>query len=182
MSSKQRQCRNHPDVFCYIRGEYMLAKYRFNVRDFTKTAYKAYFGIKLGDQDKSWAPHKVCKQCKETLHCWTRVTATSMQFVVPMVWREPKNHHEYCYFCMVDITGWNQRKKKDWYYPDIESARRPVSHCIEVPVPAFTFLPVLTADETLLEAMEDSNSSCGNYSSTSIAADASSLSTNSKTF
>ena len=49
MSSKRRQCRNHPDVFCYICGEYMLAKYRFNVRDFTKRAYKDSFGRKLGD-------------------------------------------------------------------------------------------------------------------------------------
>ena len=83
---------------------------------------------------------------------------------------------------MVDMTGWNQCKKKDWCYPDIESARRPVPHCTEVPVPVFTFLPDLAADETLLEAMEDSNSSCSNYSSTSMAAEASSLSTNPKPF
>ena len=183
MSSNRRQCRNHPDVFRYICGEYILAKYRFNVRDFTKRNYKAYFGIKLGDQDKSWTPHKVCKQCTETLRSWALGKATSMRFGVPMVWREPKNHHEDCYFCMVDMTGWNQRKKKDWYYPDIEkSARRPVPHCTEAPVPVFTFLPDLTADKTRLEAMEDSNSSCSNYGSTSMAAEASSLSTNPKPF
>ena len=129
----------------------------------TPLAYKAYFGIKLGDQDKSWAPHKVCKQCTKTLPRWTQGKATSMRFGVPMVWREPKSHHEDCCFYMVDMTGWNQRKKKDWYYPDIESARRPVPHCTEVPVPVFTFLPDLTADKTLLEAMKDSNSSCSNY-------------------
>ena len=99
-----------------------------------------------------------------------------------MVWREPKNHHEDCYFCMVDMNGWNQRKKKVWYYPEIESARRPVSHCTEFPVPVFTFLPNLTADETLLEAMGDSNRSRSNYSSTSMAAEAFSLSTNPKSF
>ena len=59
MSTKRRQCRNTPDVFCYICGEYMMEKYQFDVRDFTKRACEAYFGIKLGDQDKSWAPHKV---------------------------------------------------------------------------------------------------------------------------
>ena len=58
-----------------------------------------------------------------------------MRFGVPMVWRELKNHDEGCCFCMVDMTGWNQRKKKDWYYPDIESARRPIPHCTEVPPP-----------------------------------------------
>ena len=41
MSTKRRQCRNNPDIFCYICGEYMMAKYRFNVRDFTKRAYEA---------------------------------------------------------------------------------------------------------------------------------------------
>ena len=83
---------------------------------------------------------------------------------------------------MVDMTGWNQRKKKVWYYPDIESARRPVPHCTEVSIPVFTFLPDFTADESLLEAMKDSNSSYSNYSSTSMAAETSSLSTNPKPF
>ena len=85
----------------------MPAKYRFNVRDFIKRAYKAYFDIKLWDQDKSWAPHKVCKQCTETLRGWIQGKTTSMQFGFPLVWREPKNHHEDCYFCMVGMTGWN---------------------------------------------------------------------------
>ena len=67
MSIKQRQCQNNPDVFRYISGKYMIAKYRFNVRDFTKRAYEAYFGMKLGDQEKSWTPHKMCKHCIEAL-------------------------------------------------------------------------------------------------------------------
>ena len=67
MSIKRRQCQNNPDVFCYICGRYMMAKYRLNVRDFTKRAYETYFGMNLGDQDKSWAPHKVFKHCAETL-------------------------------------------------------------------------------------------------------------------
>ena len=63
-----------------------------------------------------------------------------------MVWREPKNHHDDCYFCTVDMSGWNQRKKKDCYYPDIVSARRPIPHCAEVPV--FTSLPDLIINTT----------------------------------
>ena len=152
------------------------------MRDFTKKAYKAYFGIKLGNQKKSWELHKVCKQCTETLRFWTEGKVSSLRFGIPMVQREPKNHYDDCYFCMVDMTGWNQRKTKEWCYPDIESAQRPVLHCAEVPVPTFTSLPNLTEDETLLEAMEDTDSSCSNYSSTSRAAEASSLSTNPKPF
>ena len=115
----------------------MMAKYQFNVRDFIKRAYEAYFGMKLGDQNKSWAPYKVCKHCTEMLHLWTQDKVSLMQFGVSMVWPEPKNYHNYCYFCMVDMSGRNQQKKKDWYYPDIESAQRPIPHCTEVPVPVF---------------------------------------------
>ena len=56
MSTKRRQCRNNPDVFCYPCGEYIMVKYQFNARDFIKRAYEAYFGMKLGNQNKSWEP------------------------------------------------------------------------------------------------------------------------------
>ena len=115
-----KQCRRILLHLWYI--QYVTAKYRFNVRDFTKRAYKAYFGMKLVDQDKSWAPHKMCKHCTETLRFRIHGKVSSMRFGVPMAWREPKNHYDDCYFCMVDTSGWNQQKKKDWYYPDIESA------------------------------------------------------------
>ena len=85
-------------------------------------AYEVYFGMKLGDQDKSWALHKVCKHCTETLRFSTQGKVSSMLFGVFIVWREPKNYHDDCCFYMIDMSGWNQRQKKDWYYPDIESA------------------------------------------------------------
>ena len=72
-----------------------------------------------------------------------------------MVWREPKYHHDDCYFCMVNMSGWNQ-EQKDWYYRDIESARRPTPNYAEVPV--FTSLSDLTEDDMLLEAMDDTDS------------------------
>ena len=68
MNTKRRQCRNKLDVFCYICGEYMMVKYRFNVRDFTHRVYEACLALKLGDQ----APHKVCKHCTEMLRFWTQ--------------------------------------------------------------------------------------------------------------
>ena len=80
-----------------------------------------------------------------------------------------------------DGSEWNQRKKKDWYHPDIESARPPMPHCTEVPV--FTSLPDLTEDEMLLEAMDDTDSSDSSIrSSSSMAAAASSLSAKPKPF
>ena len=67
MPLTRRRCLNNPDVFCYICDAYMTKKQRFNVCDFTKRANQAFFGMKLGNQNKSWAPHKVCKYCTEAL-------------------------------------------------------------------------------------------------------------------
>ena len=83
----------------------MMAKYGFNVRDITKRACEAYSGMKLGDQDKSWTSHKVCKDCTEMLHFWTQGKVGLIRFGVLMIWREPKNHHDDCYFCMVNMSG-----------------------------------------------------------------------------
>ena len=74
------------------------------------------------------------------------------------------------------MNGISERRK-------IESARRFVPHCAKVPVPVFTLLPDLTADEMLLEAMDNTESSNSSIrSSFSLAAAASSLSAKAKLF
>ena len=139
--SRRRSCCNDPDSFCYICGEYILKEYKRSITDFVRKVYRAYFGVKLGDQDKPWAPHVVCKSCVEHLRMWTKGKTKSFRFGVPMVWREQKNHFDDCYFCMVDLKGFNRHKKKSWIYPDLESARRPVPHCEYIPVSQFSHLP-----------------------------------------
>ena len=54
---------------------------------------------------------------------------------MPTVWREPKNHFEDCYFCLVDLKGFNRHKKGTWNNRGLESAQRPAPHCDEVPIP-----------------------------------------------
>ena len=137
MSSSRRSCCSDPDKFCYICGQYTFKKQRKAITDFVRKVHLAYFKVKLGDQDKPWAPHIVCKACVENLRKWTNGTLASLRFGVPMVWREPKNHFDDCYFCLVDLKGFNRHKKNSWNYPDLESARLPVPHCEEVPVPEF---------------------------------------------
>ncbi|XP_044752601.1 uncharacterized protein LOC123312303 [Coccinella septempunctata] len=65
-----------------------------------------------------------------------------------MVCREPRNHHDDCYFCLVNIKGINRNNRHKWTYPDLDSARRPVVHSEEIPVPSFSSLPELTEDDT----------------------------------
>ena len=140
MKSTCRSCRNRPDIFCYICGEYTLVPYRNPVTTFIKKTYHAYFGMKLGDQDKVWAPHMVCKSCTECLRQWSKGKTTSLKFGIPMVWREPRNHVSDCYFCAIDVTGINRKNRKILKYPDLESARRPVAHSDECPVPIYEIL------------------------------------------
>jgi hypothetical protein len=56
--------------------------------------YYAYFGVKLGDQDNSWAPHKVCYVCVEGLRKWSKGKKKAFRFGVPIIWMEPKNHSD----------------------------------------------------------------------------------------
>ncbi|KAL7851918.1 hypothetical protein SRHO_G00177030 [Serrasalmus rhombeus] len=99
-------------------------------------AYKAYFGMPVGDQDKPWAPHFTCEHCKKTLEGWYRGEKRAMHFAVPRIWRKPTDHSTNCYFCMVDPskrrTGKNATPVT---YPDIPSSIAPVPHCPELPVP-----------------------------------------------
>ena len=163
MSSNRRSCVNHPDVFCYICGEYMLKENRKKVSDFLKRVYLAYFGVRLGDQDKTWAPHQVCKTCTEHLRQWTTGKRKSMKFGVPMIWREPQNHFNDCYFCILNITGINRNNRSKWTYPDLLSARRPILHSEEVPIPTFLQLPELCEDEHCASNSFDTNKVDSDY-------------------
>ncbi|GFW60397.1 uncharacterized protein TNCV_942641 [Trichonephila clavipes] len=46
-------------------------------------------------------------------------------FETPMIWREPQNHHDDCYFCVVKINGINSGNRNKWSYPNLSSAQRP---------------------------------------------------------
>ena len=156
MELARRHCKNKPDVFCYICGEYTLVPNRNPVTSFIKRAYHAYFGIKFGDQDKIWAPHMVCKTCTEYLRRWTKGKKSCLKFGIPMVWREPTNHANDCYFCAVDVTGINRNNRNNLKYPDLESARRPVAHCDDIPVPVLAELTDISDEEfSSVEELEE---------------------------
>ena len=147
VTSKRRKCCNDPDIFCYICDCFTLPPQRCNINSFIKKIYLAYFGVPLGDQDKSWGPHQVCTTCVETLRSWSQGKNAKLKFGVPMVWREPKNHVDDCYFCLVNVKGFNKKNKQHLQYPNIHSAIRPIPHSDKVPVPIFTKLPDIDEDQ-----------------------------------
>jgi len=78
-----------------------------------KKAYHQYFGCKLGDQDKKWTPHIVCKSCAIRLGSWRNRKGMSMPFAIPMVWREPSNYSSDYYFCLTPpVASGMDRKQK----------------------------------------------------------------------
>ena len=125
---------NSVDSFCYICGELTFKAQKRNFTQLIKKCYHLYFGCKVGDQDKSWAPHICCATCVTLLTGWAK-GIHHMPFAVPMVWREPKDHTSDCYFCITKIKGITSKSKHTVHYPNIPSAMRPILHNQNLPVP-----------------------------------------------
>ena len=89
-----------------------------------------------------------------------------------MAWREPQNHHNDCYFCIVNLTGFKRYKRRTWEYPDLVSARRLVLHFKGIPVPFFTSQPQLQGSDreeaNVMKCTETSASSSGEYEESSL--------------
>ena len=129
-----RKCVNSSDAFCYIRGEVTFKSRRLCFTPVIKKCHEHYFGCKVGDQDKSWAPHFCCVSCARLLTTWANVSC-SMPFAIPMVWRETTGHVSEFYFCLTSVTGVTAKSKHTVQYPNLPSAIRPVPQGAELPVP-----------------------------------------------
>lgn len=154
-------CVTSPDCFCYICGNYVVKEQQRNISDFVEKVYFAYFGMKLGDQDKPWAPHKVCSICDEELRQWSQGEKKMFRFGIPMVWREPKNHTNDCYFCFCNVQGFNFKNKKEIIYPNMPSAIRPIPHGPTIPIPS---LPVSL--DNVFDEIHMSTQLCGSEKDT----------------
>ena len=130
-----RSCKNHPDLFCYVCGNFTAKPQRRSITTELKKLYKMYFGCPLGDQDKRWAPHLICSSCASGLRDWLNKRKPAMPFAVPMVWRDPRDHAEDCYFCIVNVRGFTAKRKSKIIYRNLDSARRPVPHDDTMPAP-----------------------------------------------
>ena len=81
------ECKNSLNCFCYVCEFYINRKHAtYKIVKGTKywTAYRLYFGMDIGDQDKPWA-HVICGSCRSNLEGWLRVSGKVMSFAVPRV-------------------------------------------------------------------------------------------------
>ena len=129
-----RNCVNPSVAFCYICGEVTFKSRRRTLTPLIKKCYEHYFVCKVGDQDRSWAPHFFCVTCARRLVVWAK-GSRFMPFAIPMVWRDPTNHVSDCFFCFTSITGVKAKSKHIVQYPNLLSVMRPLTHSAELPVP-----------------------------------------------
>ena len=84
-----------------------------------------------------------------------------MPFAISRIWREPQNHIDDCYFCMVDISRFRKTKNRhDIAYPSIPSSIAPVPHSSELPLPK---LPSNKAPEHLPVSQDMEEDSDGEF-------------------
>ncbi len=79
-------------------------------------------------------------------------------FGISMVWREPKNHVDDCYFCVVETSCYITKNKQKLTYSSLEPAVRTVPYSDEIPVPIFKELPSLEDEEYMADAIVEHNS------------------------
>ena len=152
-----RGCKNSKDNFCYVCGLFTDKGHRKTITPLLKKAYELYFDSKL-DLCKSWAPGIFCSTCASILSGWLRnsATNTTMPFGVPMIWREPRNHTDDCYFCMTSIQGFSFKTRKLISYPNMRSVSKPLPHDpVMCPIPVCSS----TRDCSVNEDQEENSSS-----------------------
>lgn len=122
-----RQCKNSPNLFCYICGLFTPKKLAKSITATITDRYERYFHPeKLRDQEKAWAPHIVCSPCCSILARWSIGGNQKFTFRRPCVWREQKNHLDDCYFCGCNIEGVSIKNRKSITYPSVSSVTKPV--------------------------------------------------------
>lgn len=91
-----------------------------------KIAYRCYFNNKFEIKCEPWTPSVSCLSCYSILLELSReINTRKLSFLEPAVWRQPSSHPKECYFCTVNIMGYNKSNQKSIVYPNVSSVTRP---------------------------------------------------------
>ncbi len=82
-----------------------------------------------------------------------------MSFAIPMIWREPRDHHPDYYFCNTNTTGFSVKNKHKIIYQNLDSARRPIPHDDTLPHP----FPPQDRLDSIADEMETEADAVGGY-------------------
>lgn len=125
--SIKSSCVNPKNLFCFVCGSYTPSHHKRSIMTIPIIeAYEAYFTIRTLKENYVHGPASVCNDCNQGLLRWKtgQYPKAPLSFSTPMIWREPSNHTNDCYFCITTLIG--DGKKKIAQYPgSIPSAIRP---------------------------------------------------------
>lgn len=134
MDNTQYQCKNSANAFCYVCGQFCPVNQRKPLSTNLHLWYSAYFGRPIQHQNEDWVPHNTSSS-EVALCTWWNGTRDSLPFGTPMMWKKPNNHNDDCYFCCTNVFGFSAKTKHKILYPDCSSAKRPVPHGVDCPIP-----------------------------------------------
>ena len=134
-------CQRSSHLLLYLLKFYIVLQWK-NITEIIRNVHLAYFKVPLGNQDKTWASPKVCALCVETLRKWSQGKPKYLKFGISMITREAKGHLNDCYFCKVNIKGFNRKNKQHIKYFNWDLALLLVALCKEVPVSEFKGFPI----------------------------------------
>ena len=72
------------------------------------------------------------------------------------LWREHEKYNENSYFCPINIKGIYGLNKSKWTYPDLDSAKQPFAHRVEISVQLFIHLEELPEEDKSSNSTVDS--------------------------
>ena len=74
-----------------------------------------------------------------------------------MVWREPKNHSDGCYFCSVNISRPTSETRSSIKYLNLPSALQPIPHSNKLPAPVFKALEISDSESDIVPTEDTKN-------------------------
>lgn len=135
MNNSQFRCKNSANAFCYICGQFCPVFQRKPISEGLKLWYLVYFGKPIENLEEDWTPDITCKSCEVNLCTWWNGRKDRMPFGRPMIWSEPTNHINDCYFCCSNVFGFSAKTKHKIVYPVCSSAVRPMLHGDKCSIP-----------------------------------------------
>jgi len=119
------QCKNDPNIFCYVCADFVVKKNRRKINDRVKSMYVECFGTQISDDITEWTPSFICSACYAMCNRWhANKDKSKLLISVPARWSKPKSKKD-CYFCQINVEGINQSTRCKIVYPNVSSMLKP---------------------------------------------------------
>lgn len=108
---------HNPNRFCKVCGDYKFPPSKkqqekgtrgqtlTKITPHVRAGYELYYGVRMGDEDKEWAPKFSCCVCVTRLSNFVRTGQGMPVYADPIYWMEPTNHTADCFICTTKLSA-----------------------------------------------------------------------------